>query len=170
MEALILLGPNGVGKSTIGRALAGTGRFQFIDIEAFFVEAYGSLEAYRANRQLAYAQLEAFLRNAIAESTLPVVFEEVALNESARAMLSALRHDHDIVSVELRAARDVCLQRASQRATTNRFPKSEQSIQAVWDRFVSDTPSTNAIARIIYTDQEDVPSIVATLLSLLPSE
>lgn len=166
MDALVLLGPNGVGKSTVGRALAATGHFRFLDLEGFFVQQYGTIDAYRANRETAYARFEALVRSAIATGGGPVVFEEVGLNENARRMIDALRRDHDVVFVELRASRDVCLRRAERREGGDRFSKTPDSVSAVWERFTTDAAPTQAIAHTIDTERQDVAAIVVALLPL----
>jgi predicted kinase len=164
VDALILVGPNGVGKSTVGRALASTGRFEYLDLEAFFVRRYGSLEAYRIERERAYDQFEASVREAIACGRLPIVFEEVGLNESAIAMLAALRRDYHIVVIELIARVDVCIQRAVQRKGGDRFPKTTGSVGDVWERFALARTRIGPIQESVDTEAQEVSSIVTRIL------
>lgn len=167
VDVLVLIGPNGAGKSTVGRALASTGRFTYIDLEAFFVLRYTSLEAYRTDRPNAYRQFEDAIRMAIASSSLPVVFEEVGLNESAMGMLAALRRDYRVVVVELTASAEACIHRAAQRKGGDRFPKSVDSVQEVWERFTSSRTRIGPIQQRINTEAQEVPSIVTRLLELV---
>ncbi|QJR37601.1 AAA family ATPase [Gemmatimonas groenlandica] len=167
MDALVLVGPNGVGKSTVGRALAETGEFEYLDLEAFFARRYASLAAYRADRANAYVQFEDTVRSRIAADALPVVFEEVGINASALGMLTALRRDYHVVLVELHASVESCIHRAAQREGGERFPKTAVSVRDVWERFATDRALLGPIEHRIDTEMLDVSAIVDQILAVL---
>jgi shikimate kinase len=167
VDALILVGPNGVGKSTVGRALARTGGFRYLDLEAFFARRYASLAAYRADRAHAYVEFEDTVRQSIAAEAVPVVFEDVGLNASALAMMTALRHDFHVVVIELAASVDVCSRRAAHRTGGDRFPKTDESVRAVWEQFATDRARLGPIEQCISTEMLDVSAIVTSILDLV---
>jgi len=166
MDILVLVGPNGVGKSTIGRALGATGVYQYLDLEAFFVEQCGTLSAYRAARGSVYAQFESSVRAAMANEHRPVVFEEVLLNDAARAMLAALERDYNVVMVNVSASRDTCLRRAAARTEGVRFPKTEASVGEVWDRFSADAVPSSRSMIAIDTERETISAVVDRFVAM----
>ena len=133
----MLIGPNGVGKSTIGRILAKNFSGCFISIEEFFLERYPTLDQYRANKDGAYAQLEAHIRERHIACQQPIIFEEVGLSEHAQRLVHNLAYDFNVLCCKVMANRLLCADRVAQRGLQHSYPKAPGMLKHVYQDFVA---------------------------------
>lgn len=139
-QILILLGPNGVGKTTIGQMLQTVFECEFVSIELFFMQRYSSYEEYRQHRQQAYADFEQHLGALVARAEKhPIVFEEVGASEVSFKLISNLQSDYRVSLVSVMASESTCLQRVKARGGHSNFPKSPEFVLEVRNRYVNET-------------------------------
>ena len=134
----ILVGPKGVGKSTIGRAVAARNHVCFVDAEAIarkvFAQCGGKVDdryARRAHEAILIAVQEAAERHPV------VLFETTGASEHAASMLSELRGQHALHLVRLRASELVCAARIAQRDQAAHVPVDPQIIHAMFEKVQS---------------------------------
>ena len=74
-EALVLLGPGGVGKSTLGRELAGQLRWPLIDLDLIFCAAIGTIGEVISNKGYDYYRAEnlALAERCVADIAEPTI-------------------------------------------------------------------------------------------------
>ncbi len=87
---IILLGPVGAGKSTVGRLIEKKMEGCFLSIEEFFIERFSSYENYAANRDLAYSEFEKEIISSVNNGKAPVIFEEVALSHHGKKLVETI--------------------------------------------------------------------------------
>lgn len=120
---IILLGPNGVGKSHIGRLLERENLAKYYSIEEFFMERYGNLEAFKADRSNAYAEFEESVREN--KMSPRILFEESGISDEATNMINRLKTTHKVILVEVTADINITLRRVKDRGTTQNFAKDD---------------------------------------------
>jgi predicted ABC-type ATPase len=139
-QILILLGPNGVGKTTIGQMLQTAFECEFVSIELFFMQHYPSYEEYRQHRQQAYLDFEQYLRALVARAEKhPLVFEEVGASEVSFKLISNLQRDYRVSLVSVMASEATCLERVKARGSQANFPKSPGFVLEVRNRYLNET-------------------------------
>ncbi len=132
-QIVILLGPNGVGKTTLGQMLERTFRCRFVSLERFFLDRYASYAEYRANRPAAYAAFEQHVADLV--NGQPLVFEEVGLSDLAQGLIGNLQGRFRVALVGVLAPEAICQQRVAQRGLTSNYPKSPAFVRDTYQRF-----------------------------------
>ena len=94
---IILLGPNGVGKSHICRIISAQGLCEYFSIEEVFMDKYKSLANFQQHRDEAYQYFENIIRSANTEKV--IIFEESGISDQAPGrptplVMSALANAH----------------------------------------------------------------------------
>jgi predicted ABC-type ATPase len=130
-EFVILVGPNGVGKSHVGAVLSAHFLCEYISIERFFKDRYSTKDAFRADQPAAYRALLKQLLATSERTGCPVVFEQVALSEHERTLIAALQRDRRTVLAEIWAEEHTSFRRVEDRGTAANFPKTPESLRRV---------------------------------------
>jgi shikimate kinase len=167
-QILILLGPNGVGKTTIGQMLQTVFECEFVSIELFFMRRYPSYEEYRQHRQQAYADFEQHLGGLVARAEKhPIVFEEVGASEVSFKLISNLQRDYRVSLVSVMASEPTCLQRVKARGSHSNFPKSSEFVREVRNRYVNETFARYQFARALENEGLSLKQLAELLRPLL---
>jgi shikimate kinase len=130
-RVVILLGPKGAGKSSIGHTLEGLGLGTFASIEDCFKNGpFKRIFIEDGDREAAYEWFEAGIRTALATSVETIIFEETAASAPARKMVANLKRDYDAKLVQVTTA-DVerAVARADARGDTRNFARSQEYIR-----------------------------------------
>jgi len=92
-QAIVLVGPAGVGKTTVGKKLASALGFPFIDTDALFVRDHGSIADFFANHgESAFRKLEEeYLSFAIAQHGIVATGGGIVLSATNRATLKSAK-------------------------------------------------------------------------------
>ena len=136
-QIVILLGPNGVGKTTLGQMLERNFSCAFLSLETLLLERYPSYEVYRANRPAAYRAFEQAVGEQVMASTVPLVFEEVGLNEVSQHLIGNLQARFRVALVRVTAPEEVCQQRVARRDPASNYPKSPAFVRDTYHRFAA---------------------------------
>lgn len=138
-QILILIGPNGVGKTTIGQMLVDIFSCKFIGIETFFMARYCSYQEYRLHREEGYAEFEKKIREAVVNSNEEtIVFEEAGASDISFKLISNLQQDYRVALVDVLVSEQACVERVHSQGTTANFPKTEASVIAVRNRHLQE--------------------------------
>jgi predicted kinase len=110
---LVLLGPPGSGKSHLASLASARAGLPWTEHEKLFVDRWGSVEAFVAAKAEALAWVEAHLREQMAASERPVLFESTGLSD--RTMLERFAASGRVTVAKLVVPRDLCVERVRSR-------------------------------------------------------
>ena len=113
VQAIILIGNAGAGKTWVGEVLSRGMGLEFLDLERMLLERYGTTEEFIANKPEALKWFEAQVRNQIADGERTVIFEVGAFSQ--QETIRRLREDFETLLVLVEAPRHVRLQRLRDR-------------------------------------------------------
>ena len=137
-NVIILLGPSGAGKTTVGRFLEQHFACVFLSLEEFFLTRYPSYEQYRSHREDAYQRFEHLVYHTLQTSGKPVVFEEVGLSQVSQTLIRNIQHRCHTVLVQVMAQEALCVHRVATRSTSGNFPKTPEIVQRVHRQFLAE--------------------------------
>ncbi|MDP3868083.1 AAA family ATPase [Phenylobacterium sp.] len=163
---IVLVGPKGAGKSTIGRRLeAGLGAL-FVDVEAIskrvLTEMGGVIDEAYARRVFAgtVAELER-----LSEAHPVLTIETTGASEATGDFLAELRSRFHVVFVRVRASQPTCLARIRSRDQTAHVAVSPAMVAEMHRR--SDALQLDVALEIENEDGADLDGIVSALRPLL---
>lgn len=81
MDAIVLIGPPGCGKSHLGRLLISSGVADYVELEPILVERFGKGEEFLANKTAALAFIAKHFRDRIANADTVIAFESTGLSD-----------------------------------------------------------------------------------------
>jgi chloramphenicol 3-O-phosphotransferase len=129
---VLLVGPKGAGKSTLGAALAASAGIAFLRVEPI------DLAVMRANPGLEPARLEpigfgAILDavDALARNAAAICLESTGTAGFFQEFLRRLRAAHRVVIVRVSAPLDLCAQRVRERDRVDHIPVSDERVRAI---------------------------------------
>lgn len=153
IDAILLMGPPGCGKSTLGNALKNRGVAVYTELEPLIVEMFGQGEAFVPNRLRAHRWIRNFYREQLAEAKLPVVIETTGIGD--RDFLQELADHHSLLLVMLTTSRDVCLDRIRTRPKERNVNAPGKPMGKFYDDWHSQTkPSYEFDLSVSGTDLE----------------
>lgn len=141
LDLICLLGPNGVGKTTLGKLLERQRGWPFLSCEGFFLSQYATLDDYYANRDEAYRSFDDLIRTTLGSGPRPLVIEEVGMSPPSQQLLRGLLADHRVGMVRLTAQPRLCATRVAARGTAENYPKDPAFVQSTWARFEELVPT-----------------------------
>ena len=130
-QVLVLVGPKGAGKSTIGHILAADLGLHFLRAEPIFLDVRSQLGA--SHSQFEQAGFQAVL-SAILESLGQhdiICFETTGASAHLSWLLEALRQEARVLLVRVLAAPEQCLTRIRSRDTSFDIPVSDHQIERI---------------------------------------
>lgn len=130
---VILAGPPGSGKTTIGRCLQTEFGYDFEDREAAMLERWGSRKEFRRHRDEALAEIHREFVQRAGTPGPPLVFETTALTE--RPFVEQLQREANCFTVVLTVSLEVALGRIASRQQGRNFTNDEEANRSVWEAF-----------------------------------
>jgi shikimate kinase len=131
-RVVVLLGPPGSGKSTIGEALASAG-LRWRDWEAELLERWGSREQFIEVKHLALPELHSDVLAWIASSEEIAVLETTGLSDAA--LVQAIIAAGDAFVVRLEVSEEAAMARIAQRQRGRHLTDDEEPNRRVWQAF-----------------------------------
>jgi shikimate kinase len=162
-SVVVLLGPPGSGKSTIGAALAGRG-LRWCDWEALLLERWGSTATFVEHKAEALTAHHEELRAFIEAPGAPAVVESTGISDAA--FLDGLAR-YAPLFVRLDVSEGEALRRIGLRAAGRHFSDDFTSNRAVWQRFYEVVAPGRDCATVINTEQVTVEDAAARVLDAL---
>ena len=137
-DALVIMGPIGVGKTTLCEAIADTFGLSYTNYEHRALQLTGSREGFIANKSALLTVIEKDLRARCTASDAPIVMEASGLSDGP--MLRRLAADYRVICIRLMAPASVCVARAQARQPGKNLTNSPEEVatfHAFWSREVS---------------------------------
>lgn len=129
-RVLLLVGPKGSGKTTIGGMLEARPGVRFLEVEAIarrvLAEAGGAIDEAYARRALSAI---AGVVHAVAGEHELIVIETTGASQHAAAFLEELRLHHDVTLVRVRAPAETCARRIAERDSTRQVPVDAELVR-----------------------------------------
>jgi shikimate kinase len=160
IQFLVLLGPPGSGKTTLGKLLARELGYSYRDIERELLHAFGSADAFLANKPAVLARIEAEIHARAADLDLPVVIESTGLSD--RDMLMRLPPEETLI-VGLFVPESVCAERIAQRQKGSNFnndPETQTRFHRFWEAEIAPTYTIDLKLNTHAATDEELVSLV----------
>ena len=125
-KLIILLGPNGVGKTHICKVLEKNKLAKYYSIEEYFMKKYITLDNFKKHRQEGYNSFELNIRSDT-DSEI-ILFEESGISSQATDMINRLKQDYQVYLIEIMADLETCKDRVRQRGTKENFSKDDEFV------------------------------------------
>ncbi|HBL30869.1 MAG TPA: hypothetical protein DD490_28875 [Acidobacteria bacterium] len=155
LDLLILVGPNGVGKSTLGRCLARHLGYRFLPVEEFWKARYATIEEIWARLPEAFRAFEDHVRAELAADGTPVVFESGGRTPHDVELIGVLSAAFRTRLVRVHADLDTCQRRVRERGTSRNFPKTPDYVARCHEEFFAAYVGRYDVAEVI--ENRDLP-------------
>jgi shikimate kinase len=130
-KVIVLVGPKGAGKTTIGRFLAAELGIRFLDVEPLFLAVRGRLGASHQNlERQGFDSVLASISEALAHSEV-VCFDSTGASAHFPWLLSELGKLARVVLVRVLADPAQCIERIHQRDASLHIPIADDSIDCI---------------------------------------
>ncbi len=127
-ELMLLLGPNGVGKTTIGQMLEQQYHCKFVGIEQFFMSRYPNPKDLADDMQGAVAEFRKHLLQMVQDSRHPVIFEETGVNPFLLSLIQQLSTECSMVTIHIQASETICQERVVRRGSAANYAKNPKFV------------------------------------------
>lgn len=160
VQVLVLVGPKGCGKTTIGRALERHPRTRFLEVEVIakrVLAGMGNIIDETYARRAFQAILEEV--DSLARTHRIIVLETTGASDETPSFLDALRRRHEVRLIRVRARPETCAARIAARDATRQIDvpvalvremhERTEALRLAWDLEVANDPPLDeeAIAR-----------------------
>jgi len=163
VDAILLMGPPGSGKSTLGNELHGRGIATYTELEPLIVEMFGQGRAFVPKRPRAHRWIREFYRQQLAEANLPVVIETTGISD--REFLQELAECYALLRVLLTTSCEICLDRVRTRPKGHNVGAPEKPMAQFYDDWHSQTkPSYAFDLPVSGTDLEQAVAAIRAAL------
>ena len=164
-HVLVLVGPKGAGKSTIGHILATDLGLHFLRVEPIFLDVRARLGASHSEFEAAgFQAVLSALREALGQHDI-VCFETTGASAYVSWLLEALRQEARVLLVRILAAPDQCLTRIRARDPSIHIPVSDDQVERI--NTIAQTVVLPWTAELDNHGPLDRTLIVSTVRSLL---
>jgi shikimate kinase len=161
---VVLLGPPGSGKTTVGGALAGCG-FRWRDREQELVERWGSRDAFVANKADALPELHRSISEWLAESGDRAALETTGLSDAP--LLEEVRRHHSTTVVRLDVSEATALARVGDRHRGGHLSDDPDDNRRVWHAFQRLVLPRVPVDLVVDTEVHGVDAATAMVLHLV---
>ncbi len=163
---LVLVGPKGAGKTSIGRGLGEHPGVRFVDVERVakrvLDQTGGVIDEHYAARAFEAIYQELCAREGDAAT---LVMETTGASDSANALLSKLRSRFDVVLVRILAEAALCDERMATRDQSAQIQVDSAMVRAMFERTVAlDWPWALTVDN---DGRREVAAIVADIARLI---
>ncbi|MGE3073154.1 MAG: AAA family ATPase [Dehalococcoidia bacterium] len=164
-RAVVLLGPPGSGKSTIGDELGRAG-LRWRDWEPWILESWGTRERFLANKAEALASLHQAILEFIDGAETPAVIESTGLSD--REFLDRLCQERrGTFIVRLDVSESEALKRVAARTKGRHLSDAIESNRAVWSAFQHLVVPSRSLSLVIDTERVAIAEAAAKILRAL---
>jgi adenylate kinase family enzyme len=163
VDGVVLMGPVGCGKSTLGAALHERGIAHFEEMEPLLLARYGGREGFIARKAEALEYVSDYYLRELRENMLPVALQATGLSDAQ--LLSNIALLYRLRYARINTPRDICVARVlarSQGENFNNDPDYATSFHDYWHAAIA--PGWNFDLELSGIDLEaDVGRVVAAL-------
>ncbi|MCC6557898.1 MAG: hypothetical protein IT372_33545 [Polyangiaceae bacterium] len=166
-QAIVLVGPKGAGKSTIGHMLASDLGLHFLRVEPIFLEVRARLgSSHPRFEELGFQAVLQGIREALAHHDT-ICFETTGASAHVSWLLSELGREARVLLLRVLVAPEQCLTRIRERDASIHIPVSDDQVERI--NAVAQRVALPWAAEIDNRGPLDRASIVATVRGLLTS-
>ena len=131
---VILIGPKGAGKTTIGKLLAEKIKARFLDVEMLLMEycskhSVEPSEIPRHGYEIEYEEISKIL-----STEKMVIVESTGSSEFLVEYIKSIKLNYNLVPIKLESSYEVCLNRIRLRGNETNFEVSEKVIKNIYTK------------------------------------
>jgi predicted kinase len=170
VDALVLMGPPGSGKSFLGRRLRQSGVASYVELEPILVDRFGQGAEFASNKQAALELISQSYTRQLESGEELVVFESTGISD--RSVLESLMQRYTIEIVKICTPKDVCLSRIASRKHGSNLTNDRETNARLYDYWYDVIEPTYAFScEVDGTDAEAAVSRMReAYLGLRPAE
>jgi shikimate kinase len=130
-RVIILIGPKGVGKTSIGTSIERMHKIPFIKVETLLLNFINNTPDAKLPLPRDGFDIEEFAIHQQLRITDTVIFEATGSSKHFPSVITNLKALYDVLLIRIRCPLDVCLQRVINRTTDNHFVMTEHRIMEI---------------------------------------
>ena len=159
---VVLLGPPGSGKSTIGGALARVG-FRWREWEPYILDRWQTRDNFVKNKSAALPDLQREIGTWLAVDGADPIFETTGLSDAS--FLDELARERRCLVVRLDVSEDEALRRVAARPQGRHLSDDVELNRGVWHAFDSGVAPFRRVDLVIDTEQTSAAAAVELILA-----